>query len=196
MTRYRGPKLRVVRRLGLIPSLTSKVSNKKNFPGEHGSFLRKFSKFNIRLREKQKICFFYGISNSQLLNYLKKAKRKQGSCGKQLLLLLEMRLDVIIYRSGIFPSLLYVRQFICHNKVQVNNRKVTFPGFCCRLNDTIKFSDDIFQLLKEKIQKAFPTYLLFDNSKHELKIINDIELNSLGGFVDELLVVEYYSFVL
>lgn len=78
MSRYRGPRLRIVRRLGKLPGLTSKVSNKLNPPGQHGSATgKKYSQFNIRLKEKQKLRFHYGITERQLLNYLKKARKKK-----------------------------------------------------------------------------------------------------------------------
>jgi small subunit ribosomal protein S4 len=79
MSRYRGPRLRIIRRLGKLPGLSSKTSKKLSTPGQHGSsFGKKLSQFGIRLKEKQKLRFHYGINERQLLNYVKKARRKKG----------------------------------------------------------------------------------------------------------------------
>jgi len=84
MARYRGPRLRIVRRLGELPGLTRKTSRKENPPGQHGSSaaMKKISQYSIRLREKQKLRYNYGISEKQLINYVKKSRKSKGSSGE------------------------------------------------------------------------------------------------------------------
>ena len=101
MSRYRGPKLRITRRLGKLPGLTQKTSKKTARPGQHGKTLgegkKKTTEYGIRLEEKQKLKFNYGISESQLYHYIKEARRRNGVTGLILLQLLEMRLDTICF---------------------------------------------------------------------------------------------------
>ena len=105
MSRYRGPRLRISRRLGDLPGLTRKQSNKTNPAGEHGQQLRKPSEYALRLEEKQKLRYNYGLSEKQLLKNIKIAKRVQGSTGIILLQILEMRLDNTIFRLGLAPTI-------------------------------------------------------------------------------------------
>ena len=93
MSRYRGPRLRITRRLGDLPGLTRKAAKRSHPPGQHGQARRKRSEYAIRLEEKQKLRFNYGISERQLVRYVKKARSQDGSTGTNLLKLLENRLD-------------------------------------------------------------------------------------------------------
>ena len=103
MSRYRGPKLRITRRLGTLPGLTQKQSKKKDRPGQHGKGSegkKKTTEYGIRLEEKQKLKFNYGLTESQLFRYIKEARRRNGVTGLILLQLLEMRLDSICFSLG------------------------------------------------------------------------------------------------
>jgi len=103
MSRYRGPRLRIVRRLGSLPGLTQKQSKKKDRPGQHGKSNegKKTTEYGVRLEEKQKLKFNYGLTESQLYRYVKEARRRQGVTGLILLQLLEMRLDTICFNLGL-----------------------------------------------------------------------------------------------
>ena len=94
MARYRGPRLRVVRRLGELPGLTRKSPRKNYPPGQHGQGRKKKTEYAIRLEEKQKLRFNYGLTEKQLLRYVKKARRAGGSTGLVILQLLGMRVDL------------------------------------------------------------------------------------------------------
>nr|YP_009504714.1 ribosomal protein S4 [Cyanophora biloba]AWW13863.1 ribosomal protein S4 [Cyanophora biloba] len=99
MSRYNGPSLRITRRLGELPGLTRKVVKKRKFPpGQHGQKSRKRSEYAIRLEEKQKLRYNYGLTERQLVQCVRKAKQMKGSTGQILLQLLEMRLDNIVFR--------------------------------------------------------------------------------------------------
>ena len=104
MSRYRGPRLRITRRLGDLPGLTRKSAKRSYPPGQHGQARRKRSEYAIRLEEKQKLRFNYGISERQLVRYVKKARAQEGSTGTNLLKLLENRLDNVCFRLGFGPT--------------------------------------------------------------------------------------------
>ena len=147
MSRYLGPKLRIVRRLGLFPGLTRKVSYKENPPGEHGEKQQKQNKkkdlpqYTKRLQEKQKLRYHYGISERQLLNYVRRARKSKGSTGELLLQFLEMRLDTIIFRLGLAPTILAARQIVNHGHILVNQTSVNIPSYICKKQDRIKFKN-------------------------------------------------------
>lgn len=200
MARYRGPRLRVIRRLGSLPGLTRKLPKKSNPPGQHGSsYGKKFSQYNIRLREKQKLRYYYGISERQLLNYIKQSRRKKGSSGKLLLTFLEMRLDSIVFRSGLSPSIMAAKQLISHGHVFLNERLVTVPSFSCRPLSIIKIkSSSVSQNLAKKnlldLQDfALPDHLSLNKEKLEVKILSLVNRASIIIAINELLVIEYYS---
>ena len=94
MARYKGAKLRITSRLGALPGLTSKRPKLTNRPGQHGATQNKLTQYAIRLEEKQKLRFNYGLSEKQLMNYIRQAKKIKGATGNILLQLLEMRLDL------------------------------------------------------------------------------------------------------
>jgi small subunit ribosomal protein S4 len=154
MVRYTGPKLRIIRRLGLLPGLTrKKTKNRLKTPGEHGKLLfKKFGKTNRsslsddyreRLFEKQKLRFNYGITEKQLISYFKEAKRNQESTGTFLLKLIEARLDCIVHRLGFGPTIPSARQIVNHGHILVNNKRVNIPSFICQKGDIITIKDQI-----------------------------------------------------
>ena len=104
MSRYRGPRVRLIRKLGDLPALTTKTTNRTYPPGQHGpnkaSKKPSLSEYGIRLQEKQKLRYNYGVSEKQLFSYVKEARRLPGATGTLVLQLLEMRLDNIIFRLG------------------------------------------------------------------------------------------------
>jgi small subunit ribosomal protein S4 len=119
MSRYRGPRLRITRRLGDLPGLVRKSSAKKNPPGQHGALPQKPSQYSLRLKEKQKLRFHYGVNEKQLVSYVKKARQSKGATGEKVLQLLEMRLDSILFRSGLAPTLRASRQLVSHGHIAV-----------------------------------------------------------------------------
>jgi small subunit ribosomal protein S4 len=149
MARYTGPRIRIVRRLGLLPGLTRKnTKNRTKTPGQHGKIIFTKSKrsslsddYRERLIEKQKLRFNYGVTEKQLLAYYHEAKRRQGSTGQLLLELLESRLDCIIYRLGFAPTIPAARQIVNHGHILVNNRLVDIPSFLCQSGDVITMKE-------------------------------------------------------
>jgi hypothetical protein len=110
MSRYRGPRLRITRRLGPLPGLTRKDARRAYPPGQHGQNRKKRSEYAIRLEEKQKLRMNYGVTEKQMLRYVRKARRASGSTGLVLLQLLEMRLDNTVFRMAMAPTIPAARQ--------------------------------------------------------------------------------------
>lgn len=149
MVRYTGPRIRIVRRLGLLPGLTRKnIKNRTKTPGQHGKVVLTKAKrstlsddYKDRLLEKQKLRFNYGVTEKQLVAYYKEAKRRSGATGSLLLELLEARLDCVIYRLGFAPTIPAARQIINHGHVIVNNKLVDIASFVCRNGDVISIKE-------------------------------------------------------
>eukprot|EP00965_Chrysotila_dentata_P254670 6211958-Pleurochrysis_carterae.AAC.1 len=137
MARYTGAKLRITRRLGDLPGLTSKIKKKTNRPGQHGAVNKKPTQYAIRLEEKQKLRFNYGISEKQMMNYVRQAKKIKGATGTTLLRLLEMRLDNLVFRLGLAPTIAAARQLVNHKHVLVNKERVSIASYQCQPGDTI-----------------------------------------------------------
>ena len=204
MSRYHGPRLRVIRRLGELPALTRKKPKNQNPPGQHGStqgrfFKKKASQYGIRLREKQKIRFNYGITESQLRRYASQAKKEKGSTGDRLLQLLEMRLDNLVFRLGMAPTVVAARQLVVHGHIFLNGRKLTVPNYQCSSKDVISVSPKTnSQQLVNNYLESFdpnqvPPHLTFQKDKMTGLVHREIDRQWVGLPIDDLLVVEFYS---
>lgn len=201
MSRYRGPKLRITRRLGVLPGLTQKRSKKIDKPGQHGKNNegKKITEYGIRLNEKQKLKFNYGITEKQLFSYVKEARRRQGVTSLILLQLLEMRLDAVCFNLGFAPTIAGARQLINHGHILVNEKSINIPSFQCQINDTIKLnSKKSSQILTQKILEKIklfeiPDHLMLDRLNLKAKVLNYCTRENILLNVNELLVIEYYS---
>jgi len=157
MSRYIGPRLRIIRRIGKLRGFTRKKPFRRSFrgrgalqgkvipPGQHGltklfksrPFDSSESDYLIRLKVKQRLRFNYGITEKQLVRYVRQAKRMKESTGQVLLQLLEMRLDNIVFRLNMAPTICAARQLISHGHILVNNKKVNIASFMCKPKDVI-----------------------------------------------------------
>lgn len=199
MSRYRGPRLRVVRRLGELPGLTRKSPKRTYPPGQHGQGRRKRSEYAIRLEEKQKLRYNYGVTERQLLRYVRRARRAGGSTGQVLLQLLEMRLDNTVFRLGMAPTIPAARQLVNHGHVVVNGRRVNVASYECRPGDVIAVRDreKSREIVRTNLEfpglANLPSHLEFDKTKLQGKVNGTIEREWIALQINELLVVEYYS---
>ncbi|MFN6569450.1 30S ribosomal protein S4 [Nostoc minutum NIES-26] len=199
MSRYRGPRLRIVRRLGDLPGLTRKSARRAYPPGQHGQNRKKRSEYAIRLEEKQKLRFNYGLTEKQLLRYVRRARRVTGSTGQVLLQLLEMRLDNTVFRLGMAPTIPAARQLVNHGHVTVNGRVVNIASYQVRPGEVIAVRDreQSRKLVETNLQYPglanLPSHLEFDKNKLVGKVNSVIEREWVALQVNELLVVEYYS---
>ena len=199
MSRYRGARLRICRRLGDLPGLTRKTSHKQSPAGEHGQNIKKPSEYALRLEEKQKLRFNYGLSEKQLLKTIQTAKKVQGSTGLVLLQILEMRLDNTIFRLGLSPTIPAARQLVNHEHILVNNKITSICSYQCKPGDIIqvKNHDKSRNLVKQYMNfpglANIPTHLEINKEELSGKINGIIEREWIALQINELLVVEYYS---
>ena len=202
MSRYRGPRIRLIRKLGDLPAFTTKTTNRSYPPGQHGpskaSKKSSLSEYGIRLQEKQKLRYNYGVSEKQLFSYVKEARRLPGATGTLILQLLEMRLDNVIFRLGFAPTLPAARQLVNHGAIYVNGRRVDIPSFQCKVNDIINVSrkTNVRQLVTDnltKSQQILPTFLEHDENTLSGKVLRIAERDDVHLLINELLIVEFYS---
>nr|YP_009766173.1 ribosomal protein S4 [Afzelia quanzensis]QWY85695.1 ribosomal protein S4 [Afzelia bella]QWY85778.1 ribosomal protein S4 [Afzelia bipindensis]QIS96533.1 ribosomal protein S4 [Afzelia quanzensis]QWY85861.1 ribosomal protein S4 [Afzelia quanzensis]QWZ46478.1 ribosomal protein S4 [Afzelia bipindensis] len=198
MSRYRGPRFKKIRRLGSLPGLTTKRPRA-------GSDLRnqsrsgKKSQYRIRLEEKQKLRFHYGLTERQMLKYVRIARKAKGSTGRVLLQLLEMRLDNIFFRLGMASTIPQARQFVNHRHVLVNGRIVDIPSYRCKPQDIIKARDEqksktlIQNFLDSPPREELPKHLTLHPFQYKGLVNQIIDSKWIGLKINELLVVEYYS---
>lgn len=199
MSRYRGPRFKKIRRLGALPGLTSKKPRA-------GSDLRnqlrpsKKSQYRIRLEEKQKLRFHYGLTEEQLLKYVRIAGKAKGSTGQVLLQLLEMRLDNILFRLGMASTIPQARQLVNHRHIFVNGRMVDIPSYRCKPRDIITVRDEqkksksmVQNYLDSSTREELPKHLTLHPFQYKGSVNQIIDSKWVGLKINELLVVEYYS---
>lgn len=198
MSRYRGPRFKKIRRLGALPGLTSKrPRSESSLRSQPRSGKR--SQYRIRLEEKQKLRFHYGLTERQLLRYVRIAGKAKGSTGQILLQLLEMRLDNILFRLGMASTIPGARQLVNHRHVLVNERIVDIPSYRCKPRDIITTRNE--QRSKVLVQNSMdfasreelPKHLTLDSSQYKGVVNQIIDSKWVGLKINELLVVEYYS---
>jgi small subunit ribosomal protein S4 len=188
-----------VRRLGDLPGLTRKTPRRAYPPGQHGQARKKRSEYAIRLEEKQKLRFNYGITEKQLLRYVRKARRATGSTGQSLLQMLEMRLDNTVFRLGMAGTIPAARQLVGHGHVTVNGRVVNIPSYQCRPGEiiSVKNSERSKRLVEQNLEfpglANLPSHLEFDKANLTGKVNGVVEREWVALQINELLVVEYYS---
>ena len=199
MARYTGAKLRITRRLGDLPGLTSKKGNLTARPGQHGATQKKLTQYAIRLEEKQKLRFNYGLSEKQLMNYIKQAKTIKGATGTILLQLLEMRLDNLVFRLGLAPTIAAARQLVSHGHIIVNQHSVSIPSYQCKPGDNVSVKDNatskrlVNTYLESPALSNIPQHLDFDKKKLTAKVLGVIDREWVALKLNELFVIEYYS---
>jgi small subunit ribosomal protein S4 len=199
MARYTGAKLRITRRLGDLPGLTSKKTKLTQRPGQHGATQKKLTQYAIRLEEKQKLRFNYGLSERQLMNYIRQAKKIKGATGSILLQLLEMRLDNVIFRLGMAPTIAAARQIVGHKHITVNKSCVSIPSYQCQPGDIVSVKDSatskklVIQNLETPALTNIPQNLDFDKNALTAKVLGIIDREWIALKLNELFVIEYYS---
>ncbi|MBW4508084.1 MAG: 30S ribosomal protein S4 [Scytonematopsis contorta HA4267-MV1] len=199
MSRYRGPRLRITRRLGELPGLTRKSAKRAYPPGQHGQNRKKRSEYAVRLEEKQKLRFNYGLSEKQLLRYVRRARRVTGSTGQALLQLLEMRLDNTVFRLGMAPTIPAARQLVNHGHVTINGKVVNIASYQCRPGEVVgvRNREQSKKLVEANMQNPglanVPSHLEMDKNNLVGKVNSVVEREWVALQINELLVVEYYS---
>ncbi len=207
MARYTGPRCRLCRREGSKLFLkgdrcfTEKCAFERRSyaPGHHGQGRIKVSDYGIRLREKQRVRRIYGVNESQFRRYFEMADRQKGVTGTNLLVLLEKRLDNVVYRLGFAESRSQARQLVKHGHFLVNGRKVDIPSFQVKVGDEITVREKskdivpITQALEAVARRGIPDWLELDadNKKGTVKSIP--ERSHITMPIQEQFIVEFYS---
>nr|AGW97698.1 ribosomal protein S4 [Ipomoea pedicellaris]AGW98547.1 ribosomal protein S4 [Ipomoea obscura]AGW98972.1 ribosomal protein S4 [Ipomoea corymbosa]BDR62489.1 ribosomal protein S4 [Ipomoea obscura] len=199
MSRYRGPRFKKIRRLGALPGLTNKRPRTES-DLRNQSRSGKKSQYCIRLEEKQKLRFHYGLTERQLIQYVRIARKAKGSTGQVLLQLLEMRLDNILFRLGMASTIPAARQLVNHRHILVNGRIVDIPSYRCKPRDIITSKDNqksralIQNSLESSPHEEVPNHLTLDPSPYSKGLVNQIiDTKWVGLKINEFLVIEYYS---
>lgn len=205
MGRYLGPKLKLSRRESTdlflksgIRAIDTKCKIDKA-AGQHGARKLRLSDYGIQLREKQKLRRIYGILERQFRNYYRKASRIKGNTGENLLLLLESRLDNLVYRMGFSSTRAEARQLVSHKAILVNNRIVNISSYQVRINEIIKICETsknqsrIKAALELANQREKSSWLEIDASKMEGILKRIPERSDLSADINEHLIIELYS---
>lgn len=198
MSRYTGPKFKLSRRLGISLSGTGKELKRPFPPGQHGPGQRKkMSGYGVQLQEKQKLRHMYGLSEKQFRNLFDKASKMKGISGENFMVLLESRLDNLVYRLGFANSRAGARQLVSHGHVTVNGKKVDIASYLVSLGDVIGLREKSrgLSVVKEALanRNYLPGYLEFNDSAVEGKYVRLPERAELPAEIDEKQIVEFYS---
>lgn len=205
MASYRGPKAKKQRRFGevLIPRAKyQKIIGKRAYPpGEHGKEKTfrggRRSDYAIQLDEKQKLAFIYNIREKQMRRYFVEARNQQGPTGENLLVILERRLDNLVYRSGFAATIWGARQLVTHGHIQVNGRRLDLPSYVAIPGDQIS--------VRPKMQKnphiieaiestsSVPDYMMLDKQNFTCTFARLPERKEIPVPIQEQLVVEFYA---
>ena len=199
--RYTGPKAKKARRLGMaFTAKDAKVLQRRSTPpGQHGQGRGRLSEFGTQLREKQKAKINYGIMERQFENYFNKALRQPGITGDNLLKLLEMRLDNIVFRMGFADTRAQARQLVSHGFFDVNGKKVNIPSYQTKSGDTVAFRETkkkskYVELLKEKLKNyKAQEWIQPEASKMSGKILSVPSVEQINNLINTQLIVEHYS---
>ena len=167
-------------------------------PGQHGVSRKKQSQYGIQLREKQKARRAYGVLEGQFRGYFQQASRMRGVTGENLLMLLERRLDNVVYRLGMGDSRAHARQLVTHGHIRVNGKKVNIPSFRVKLNDEITIrsgsqSMENLKQLREEGNRMVPKWLSLDHENLVGKVIAMPQRDDIDLTIEEHQIVELYS---
>ena len=207
MARYTGSVCRLCRREGCKLFLKGDrcygpncaVGKRPSIPGEHGQARqRKMSEYGLQLREKQKAKRAYGVLESQFHKYFENASNESGITGENLLIMLEKRLDNVVYRAGFGSSRAMARQLVRHGHILVNGKKVNIPSYLVDVNDVITIREktaenEYFKALREGTGKVVPKWITLDSANLKATVIAAPARDDIDLTIQENLIVELYS---
>lgn len=199
MARYTGPSWKLSRRLGISLSGTGKELEKRPYaPGQHGPNQRKkLSEYGLQLQEKQKLRHMYGINERQFRNLFDKAGKMSGIHGENFMILLESRLDNIVYRLGLARTRRQARQLVNHGHILVDGKRVDIPSYRVQPGQTIGVREKSrnLDIIREAIEvnNFVPDFLTFDADKLEGTFTRLPERSELPAEINESFIVEFYS---
>ena len=200
MARYTGPMTKKSRRLGVDLKGNDKNFEKRPYPpGDHGRGRIKESEYLLQMREKQKARYFYGVLEKQFRRYYEEATRQSGRTGENLLVILELRLDNVLYRAGWGRTRAESRQLVSHKHVTVNGRATGIPSYRVKPGDVVEIrprareAQSILGSLEVFGSREVPGWLSSDASEYKVTV-NDVPARSqIDAPVTEQMIVELYS---
>lgn len=198
MSKYTGPKWKKSRRLGFSLSETGKELQKRNYaPGQHGQARKKQSEYGIQLAEKQKVRFMYGMTEKQFRKLFERAGKMKGIHGINFMVLLESRLDSLVYRCGFAMTRQQARQIVNHGHILVNGKKATIPSMILKPGDKISFRErsQNLKVVNEALENRVSTldFVNVDKAKKEGTYERFPEMRELNQDINPQLIVEFYS---
>jgi small subunit ribosomal protein S4 len=200
MARYTGPRTKRSRRARqLLDENKAKYFDRRPYPpGQHGRGRIRESQYQIQLREKQKLRFMYGVLEKQFRKYYKNAAKKSGITGTNLLVILESRLDNVVYRSGLASTRPQARQLVNHGHFLVNGNKVDIPSYEVKAGDVVTVrerSKDILPIVHsiDTVGRQVPEWLTVDTSKKSITVDSMPSREMIDTEIKEQLIVELYS---
>ena len=200
MSRYTGPSWKRSRRLGLSLSGTGKELARRAYaPGDHGPNSRsKNSEYGLQLREKQKLRWMYGMTERQFVNlFIKAGKIRHGKHGNNLMVLLEQRLDNVVYRLGLATTREQARQLVNHGHITVDGKRVDIPSYEVKVGQEIGVRERSRNLaqIKDALEATASrsSFVTFDDNKLTGSLTRLPERDELEPEIDEALVVEFYN---
>ena len=207
MARYHGPVCRLCRREGMKLFLKGErcfkekcaVERRSYAPGQHGKRRNKMQPYGFQLREKQKVRRVYGVLEAQFRRYFAEAARQKGVTGENLLRLLELRLDNVVYSLGFASSRAQARQLVRHGHVKVDGRKVNIPSFRVKpgmaiaLKDGLKSNALVNEALETAQGRGVPVWLELDAENFAGKVVAVPSREDIRLPIQEQLIVELYS---
>lgn len=175
------------------------VARRAYAPGQHGQGRHKTSEYGLQMRAKQMTKHYYGVLESQFRKYYAMAEKKQGKTGEEMLILLERRLDNVVYRLGWANSRPEARQLVTHGHIAVNGKRVDIPSYLTSPDEVISImeksrkSEKIKSVLEENASRPVPKWLEVNRDAFEGKVVVLPTREEIDLPVDETLIVEYYS---
>ncbi|MEM8836045.1 MAG: 30S ribosomal protein S4 [Planctomycetota bacterium] len=198
MARYTGPKVRLSRRVGVpIADIPKHTANRQlTPPGIHGYRGRRLRDYGLRLNEKQKLRYHYGVLEKQFRRYIAEASRRKGNTGEVLLELLERRLDNVVRRTGVVRTVWASRQMVVHGHVKVNGKKVDRPSYQLKVGDVVTFRDKIHKVIRDNMESivghVVPEWIEFNPAELKGTIAALPVPEQVPFDVNTNLIVEFY----
>jgi small subunit ribosomal protein S4 len=200
MSRYTGPRLKIMRALGTqLPGLSSKsIEDRPYLPGQHGQKQKRKSDFGVKLMEKQKLRYNYGLTETQIRRLFVEAKRAKMPTGDKFLELLERRLDNAVFRADFAPTTVAARQLVRHKHILLNGKRVNIPSIRIKPGDTLALNGAaakipmVIESLKEP-SLTRPEWLHFDDTTRTAQINRVPMADEVPFPIDVQQVVEYYA---
>ena len=197
MANNKQPIARRCRALDITPAVMG-YANKKSNRNPGGNRRKKVSEYGAQLKEKQKVRFIYGVLEKQFRHYFEKASNMKGVTGENMLQLLELRLDNVVYRLGLAKTRRMARQVVGHGHIRVNGKKVDIPSYQVKAGDVItlrqrSMESEMFKSLREGTSVLLPKWLTFDAQNLTGTVAALPSREDIDYEVQENMIVEFYS---